>query len=394
MKVLVPFSIARSSQPDYYAHRQYNRFLNVLGVGIQKVAREHAQTIAKANLKAGREISNTLREGFEDVKAQQVQIHEALVDQTQVLRHGFESIELELERGFEQVSTNLNEVAGRVDNLASALVVEHRKLQHGMQELKASMDMGMANILTQFELQRRDIKEGFDVLANLLENNRKTEARERYRDGKEAYDKYLQHPDEPQFLTDALDYLKESVEIYRGNAFCHLYLGHIYQEPAQYYDLNRSLEHYKLCAVYAKGMPNNGLAGLGYFMAGWISYVLEDVEGAIELSEKAMEFDKEGIPENYYNLAKFFAHTGQATEAIKYLDVAVRTYDPMYSLKASIDEDFSNIEQPLTAYFEQIRDEEAKMLEEQLQAFGLDLNELPAGPDPPKLEAPSEEAET
>ncbi|RMG28016.1 MAG: hypothetical protein D6730_06010 [Bacteroidetes bacterium] len=347
-----------------------------MGIGIQKVARDHAQTIARANLQAGREISRTLKEGFDEVQQQQAQIHEALVDQTGVIQRGLEAIELSLDEGFDKVALGLNEVANRVDGLGDVIISSQEKLQAGIKGLKASMDMGMANIVTHFELQRSEIKEGFDMLANILENNQKTLAHERYRDGKEAYDKYLQHPDEPQFLTDALDYLLESARIYRSNAFCHLYLGHIYQEPARYYDLYKSLEHYKLCAVYAKGMANNGLAALGYFMAGWISYVLEDVEGAIEMSEKALQFDKEGLPENYYNLAKFFASMGQAQKAIEYLDVAVRSYDPMYSLKASIDEDFSNIRPTLDQYFTRIRDEEARVLEERLLSFGLPLPEL------------------
>lgn len=379
MKVLVPFSISRSSNVDYYAHRQYNRFLNVLGVGIQKVAREHAETIAKANLKAGREISRTLQDGFQGVQEQQAQIHNALLDQTQVIQQGMEAIEISIDEGFDKVALGLNEVAGRVDQVSNVVIQTGEKLSQGLAGLKSSMDMGMMNIVSQFELQRTEIKEGFDLLTNILENNRKTEARERYRDGKEAYDKYLQHPDEPQFLTDALEYLKESVGIYRGNAFCHLYLGHIYQEPAKYYDLNRSLEHYKLCATYAKGMPNDGLAALGYFMAGWISYVLEDVEGAIELSEKALEFDQVGLPENYYNLAKFFACNKQEEKAIQYLDIAVRKFDPMYTLKASIDEDFSHVQEALDDYFIQIRDEEAKALEKSLHNFGVPGGQLGEG---------------
>ena len=379
MKVPVPFSIARSSDKfDYYAHRQYNRFLNVLGTGIQKVAREHAETIARANLKAGREISNTLKEGFDGVQEGQTQIHEALLDQTQVIQKGLESIEISLDEGFDKVALGLNEVAGRVDRVGEVLVQTGDRLSLGLAGLKSSFDMGMMNIVSQFELQRTEIQEGFDLLTNILENNRKAEARERYRDGKEAYDKYLQHPDEPQFLTDALEYLKESVNIYKGNAFCHLYLGHIYQEPAQYYDLNRSLDHYKRCATYAKGMPNKGLAALGYFMAGWISYVLEDLDGAIEFSEKALEFDESGNPENYYNLAKFFAYMNQAEKALEYLDIAIQKFDPLYSLKASVDKDFANIQQPMDEYFVQLRDEEAKSLEKGLLDFGVPIGELEA----------------
>lgn len=377
MKILAPFSLSpKNPANDYYLHRQQHRFLHAFGLGIQQLSENHARTIAQANLQAGREISKSLDKGFSAVRQGQVEIHTALVDQTQIIQKGFDSVEYALTSGFDQVSTGLNEVAGRVENLGEVLVETGDRLFAGLAGIKAAVDMGMVNVITQFELQRSEIRAGFDQLSDLLENNRKTEARERYRDGAAEYERYLQHPDEPQFLTDSMEYLQESARIYRGNPFCHLYLGHIYQEPAQYYDLEKARDHYRLCATYAKGLQNDRLAALGYFLASWVSYVMGEVQEAIQLGEQSIAFDTDQIPENYYNLAKYHAYTGAAEQALNYLDTAVQRFDPLYTLKANLDPDFEAIQAQLNDYFLRIRDQEAQIFDEQLAAFGIDLPRL------------------
>lgn len=373
MKLIKPFSRKRSSPSvdDYYQHRQWLRFLNVLGIGIQRIAEEQTTRIIEANREIGNKLDHTLKKGFHDVQEGQKEIHHALVDQTEVIREGLIGVEIRLVDGFDQVSSGLSEVADRVDNVGEAVITTGDKVVKGLLGIRASVDMGMMNIVSQFELQRAEIQDGFEKLTDILENNRKTEARERYRDGKLEYERYLLHPDEPQFLTDAYDYLQESIKIYRGNPFCHLYLGHIYQEPAHYFDLEKALEHYQLCATYAKGIPNAPLAALGYFMAAWISYVSGDLESAIASGEKALEFDPNGIPENYFNLAKFYARKKDAKSALERLDTAVNKFDATYTVKADMDDDFQEIRPDLDAYFEQIRDHAAKSWEEMMKKLGL-----------------------
>lgn len=375
MKLIPTYSILRKKQQpeaDYFSHRLAYRFLHVLGVGIQQAAREHAQTIAEANLKAGKEIGERIRSGFEAVNQQQKEIHQALTHQTQVIETGLIAIDETLESGFSKTLQGLNEVANRIDQNSLAVVQAGDRLFQGIAGLKAGMDMGMANILTQFELERQEIRQGFDLLADILENQRKSEARERYRDGKAAYEQYLQHPDEPQFLTDAKDYLEQSTQIYRGNPFCHLYLGHIFQEPAQFYDLDKAQQHYQLCATYAKGIPNEGLTALGYFLAAWIAYVRENVSEAIDLAEKSLAHDPDHLPENYYNLAKYRATQGEGEAALGFLETAIRRFDPTYALKADVDPDFAPVRKDLDPFFVRLRDEEAQKMDDQLAAFGLD----------------------
>ena len=56
MKILKPFSITPQKKPadmEYFRHRQAMRFLNVLGMGIQRVADDHAQKIIDSQKEIG-----------------------------------------------------------------------------------------------------------------------------------------------------------------------------------------------------------------------------------------------------------------------------------------------------------------------------------------------------
>jgi len=371
-RIMLPIPYARSSGLDYYVHKQYNRFLQTLDTSIARVSEKHARIIAQANLRAGETISSSLDTGFQQVQASQKAIESALIDQNAILETGFNTLEVSLDRGFAQTALGLNEVANRVDNLGQVIIASEEKLSLGLAGLKASVDMGMMGLVSQFELQRKEMRQGFDLLADLLENAQKTEARERYRDGLHAFEMYIKHPDEPQFLTDARDYLFKSIEIFRGNPFGHLYLGHIYEEASVFFNLGKAQEHYHLCATYATGLDNRGLACVGYFMAAWMAFVLGEVDRAIRWGKAAIDMDAERIPENYYNLAKYYAYRGEAEESLKYLDKAVTAFDPLYTLKAECDTDFHPIREALTDFFVQLRNREAASLALKLREFGLD----------------------
>ena len=360
-----------SPAEDYFRYRVKNRFLRVMGLGIKKVSDEHARKIAEVNLRVGKALNDTLIKGFEGVQKHQVEIHGALIDQTQVIQSGFDQVEVAIYAGAKQVSAELNHISQEIEGVNEALLATGERLAQGISGLKAAVDMGMVSIVSQFELQREALQEGFLQLSNLMENQHKTAAQERYLDGKLAYEQFLAYPDEPQFLTDALDYFQQSITAYRGNPYCHLYLGHIYHEAAAYYDLALAKEHYGLCATYAKGTHNKSLAALGYFLAAWIAFVSGEAEDALTLGLQSIEYDPTGLPEAWYNVAKYYAAKEETESALYYLDYAVRHFDPLYTLKASLDLDFVPIKAALDTYFLQIRDEEADLLAEKMRNFGL-----------------------
>lgn len=326
--IIIPYALPKASTLDktelsqrYQNHQMGHQFLAVLDAGVNQI----------------KELNQHVNQGFQELQQGQKEIHSALMHQTSQLHQDMESLELAVATGFTDV--------------------------------KASMDMGMAHIVSQVELQREELKEGFQEMSQLLENQLKTRAHERYLDGKLAYENFLQHPDEKQFLMDALTYFNESIEAYRGNPFCHLHLGHIYQKTEQPYDLEKAQNHYQLCATYAKGIQNDTLTAMGYFLASWISYVRGEVLEAIELGEKSIEFAPKAIPEAYYNLAKYHAHQEEAELALQYLKKAIQKFDPYYAVKANIDPDFEMIQAARDAFFEQLKTEEVSYWQNRLNTI-------------------------
>lgn len=374
LRIFSPFSPrypASEASSAYLRHRSLLRFLYQAGVGIERVAQAQTDRLITANREIGAELKGTMETGFQAVREGQKEIHHALIDQTEVIAAGFAGVQVTLGAGFGQVHRDLGELSDRMEHLGLVVVEQGDRLFKGLGGLKASLDMGMVSIVSQFELQRKEIQQGLDYLSNLLENQHKTQAQERFRDGKLHYERYLEHPDEPQFLLDAHEYLQESVGIYRGNPFAHLYLGHIYQEPASLFNLEKSLHHYRLCATYAKGLKHDTLAGLGFFLSAWLHFLLGDREAAIKAAEQSRHFDPEGIPENYYNLARYYAGKGATGDALRHLQTAITHFDPYYSIKADIDAEFLPIRPDLDRFFGTLRDEAAHQWETRLRTYRL-----------------------
>jgi|GEM_PF-1136811 len=363
VRIPVPFS-RKQKKVDYGKYREALRYIHAVGEGISREIR-----------KDGNLTREELRSGFGMLRHGQVEINNSIIRQTHVIQRGLNNIDVTLEEGFEGLAHGLQivgeELSEQLSGVQREIVATGDRLAKGLGELRASFDMGMMNIVSQFELQRAEIQVGFEKIAHFLANSRKLEAQERYKDGKVEYEKYLRFPEELQFLSDALEYLRKSSDIYKGNPFCHFYLGHIYQEPSPHYNLELARKHYQLCATYAKGIDNVELAALGYFMAAWIAYVLGDVDDAIELSKHSLDYDGERNGEAYFNLAKYYAYKGDAESALVYLDVAIQRFDPLYTVKADVDLDFEGIREALEGYFGVIRDAEARLLDDKLQHFGL-----------------------
>ncbi|MEO1448740.1 MAG: hypothetical protein AAFV07_04385 [Bacteroidota bacterium] len=385
-RLLAPFTAPARSQSDaYFQHRFWGRLVWEAGQGLRRIADDHAQKIVASHRALGHKIDHRLATEFEEVKTYQREIHSALIDQTQVMALGFDKVSTRLELGFDQVNENLGTVADRVDQVGGAILTTGDRLQQGIKGLSATMDMGMAGIMTQIELQREEMQAGLAQIADILRNSRKTEAQERCEDGIADYERYLKHPDEPAFLEDALAYLNESASIYRGNPYTHLYLGHVHHEAGQFYDLEQAFKHYSACATYAKGLNNRSLAGMGYFMAAWIAYVQGDVDQAIHLGELSEAYDPDGLPENLYNLSKYFARKKDSQAALRYLHTVIDRFDPQYALKANVDADFEPIAGELSAFFVKLKEETAQAWAARINAYKRPLHKaLPAATNDPK----------
>ena len=197
MKLLAPFHSTGKAE-DYHRHRNLLRFVFAAGEGIQRVAEHQVQRIIDANRAIGAKLDDTLIHGFDRMEFQQKEIHGALLQQTKVIKQSLFDIELSLEQGFDQVAEGMEQIGEEVRNVNDTLVQTGEMLADGLAGLKSSVDMGMMGIVSQFELQREELQEGLKQLSFLIENSKKTEARERFLDGKTDFERFLQHPDEPR----------------------------------------------------------------------------------------------------------------------------------------------------------------------------------------------------
>jgi tetratricopeptide (TPR) repeat protein len=353
----------------YGQHAQNNRYIAEIsrkGTGASKAG---AKIIARAQEKSGKMMSDSLTQASKAQEQRLIQINSAVVDQTRIMGMGMKVMDNSLKDGFYQVSNELQSISQSMNTVNETILMVGNNLSNGISSLKSSFDMGMAAVVSQFELQRKELKEGLENVADILKNRRKTEAMELFNDAKTEFENFLQFPEEIQFLNDSFEYLTKSIEIYKGNPYVYLYLGHAYKEYSEKINPNFSLDNYKTCATYAKGIRNDNLAAFGYFLAGWMSYVCNDVNQAVELTLLSIQFDGQSYPEAYYNLAKFYAFQGNTNESLKYLDIAIKQFDPHYSVKPFYDNDFNKMQDELSKYYKNIRDEEKLKLENKLSSF-------------------------
>lgn len=391
-----PYSIM-NKQIDYFTHSQINSYLSTHGNAIIKASnkdtenllkndRRIAGDITRSNIDAANMVSSQFQQGFGELNS-------SIINQTNIISQGLEDVNLGINNlgyavnsGFNNLTVQLYETGNQISNtivesakqttnaLTNAMIETTQIICGSLAEMKSSFDMGMMNIVNQFELQRNEMKEGFDKLANILENSRKTEAQERFRDGKNEFEAYLKYQEETVLLQDALNYLKQSIEIYNGNPFSHYYLGMIYLQPREnFYNPEKAKEHFLNAVAYSKRIENNAFTSLSYFNASWVSYILQDVNEAIKLGELSKQFDANKIPENWYNLGKYYAYQNNSNKALEHLDVAVKRFDPAYTVKANIDLDYLHIKNDLFGYFLNIKNQEATILKNKMQNFGINL---------------------
>lgn len=352
----------------YGQHAQNNRYIAEMSRQGTNASKSGAKIIAMAQTKSEKMMSDSIYQANKAQEQRLFEIKSTIGDQTRVL-------DMRMKDSFSEVTNELQHISMGMSGVKESVLLVGEGLHNLISEFKADFDMGMTSILSQFELQRAELKEGIENLVNTLKNRRKIEAYELFNDAKIEFEKFLQFPEEKQFLNDTLEYLNKSIDIYKGNPYAYLYLGHAYKEHSANIDPILSLENYKTCATYAKGIQDDNLTAFGYFLAGWMSYVSNNVKQAIELTLLSLQYDKQSYPEAYYNLAKYYAFRGDAKNSLKYLDIAIKKFDAHYSNKPSFDSDFKEINTELSNYFEDIRNAERNELDSRLRMFNLKRNE-------------------
>lgn len=254
-----------------------------------------------------------------------------------------------------------------ISTLTEVLEFSIDKVADGINGLRADFDIAMGKVITQFEMMRAEMQAGFARMTNLLENRRKIEAEEHFRDALEFYKDGCRFTDNPQWFGDALKHLLASVEGFERNPIAHLHIGHIYHYQREYLNFDKALEHYRLSFTYGEADENDHpVAAQGYFFAGWLSAaVFNNFDEAILLTRKAIELDG-SLGEAHYHLAKFHGLRGEDMPCIDHLRRAVVDFDRNYCLKASADPDFDSVRASVNELFVFHKDEAKTDLENRL----------------------------
>lgn len=318
----------------------YNKYVSDINKGLSRATSDIIKGQALSTMALANTLNKNARFIANTIDANTTMLSQDIWDSTHVLTSEINDLSRNIEYG--------------LDRLADGIV-----------SLRADFDIAMGKVISQFEMMRSEIQNGLERIIDILQNKRKIDAQEHFQDALEFYRDGCRFPDKPQWFDDALKHFLASVDQYERNPLAHFHIGHIYHYEQKHQDFERALEHYRLCYTYGEANESdNPITAQGYFYAGWLcAAVFDDLDEAISLTEKVLEFDSR-IGEAHYHLAKFYSLQGKANVSTKYLKHTIELFDRNYCIKASADPDFNDIRNEINGLFTRLKDDAKNRLEE------------------------------
>ena len=160
----------------------------------------------------------------------------------------------------------------------------------------------------------------------------------------------------PELYSDALEWLLKAESLQKQDYFVLHRIGCIYLYVDLLMDLEKARDYFSRAARYASVdsdpdavrlaniltspslqsysvLPDNPekillLASDSYEKAAFASYVMGDMDGAIDYQRKAVRLN--GTDQNKYNLSKYLSHQGSVEDAIENLDEVIEN-SPLYA---------------------------------------------------------------
>ncbi len=268
-----------------------------------------------------------------------------------------------MQMGFGEVTSGISNLSDTMNegmsHLGSVMTEGFEGLSSDIQSLHSDFNMAMGGVLLQFEMQREEMKQGFDSIISILENKRKTDAAEDFNDAIEFYNDGCKFIDKPIWFKNAHKHFSASIDKYERNPLAHLHLAHIYHYQEEFRDFDKALEHYELCFTYGEAdEKSKAVTAQGYFYAGWLEAVISsNYDEAIKLTKRVIEFDPKLVEKAYYNLAKFYSLKRDAKNSIHYLELLIKNYDRTYAIKVKSDADFQIIDNDFNKLLESLKQE-------------------------------------
>jgi TPR repeat protein len=258
--------------------------------------------------------------------------------------------------GFDLMHDDMQDIVSGVNSGFDLMHDDMQDIVFGVNDLKEDFNIAMGNVLAQIELLQDGMQSGFKHISSILKRRRKIDAQEHFEDALGFYKDGNRFSSKPQWFKDAKKHFLASIELYTRNPLAHLYLGHIYHYQKEHRDFKKAFEHYRLSAVY--GMSDEKthcIAAKGSFFAAWLqASVFKNIKEAISYSKEAIQFDPK-FSKAYYNLAKYYAKDGDASNAIKFLEIAITKHDRKYAVKVLLDPDFEPIKESVKRLLDRLK---------------------------------------
>ncbi len=249
----------------------------------------------------------------------------------------------------------------KIDFLTETIHEDLAELSDQIYEFHSSFNIAMGNIEAHFELVENKLQTGFDSICEILKTRRKVEATEHFEDALGFYKDGNRFSQEPQWFDDAKKHFRISLNLYSRNPLAHLYLAHIYHYQKKQRNLEKALNHYRLCGIYGEAEESTRvIAARGYHYAGWLSAVANnDYQTAIKYAKKARLLDCDLIQARYF-LAKYYVVTNNTEEVVKLLKDLILNFDKFYAIKALTDPDMKKAEKLIVNLVCDLRENEKK----------------------------------
>lgn len=336
---------------SYEDHLMYNQYVADIDKGLMRATAE----IVKGQALSSLAVAETLNRNAAYLAGTITGNTEALSQNIQNLT---KTVDYGLENLADAINTSANMLSKDIQNLTEIVTYGLDRVADGIADLRADFDIAMGKVINQFEMQRTEMRSGFESIIKILENRRKVEAQEHFRDALEFYRDGCRFSDKPQWFDDALKHFLAAVEQYERNPLAHLHIAHIYHYQKAHQNFDKALHHYRLCYTYGEADEKaHTVAAQGCFYAGWLcAAVFDNLDEAINLTNKALQLDSK-LGEAHFHLAKFYALRNDAKHAIAHLEKAIVGFDRNYCIKASGDLDFDSIRDAVHTLFLHLKTE-------------------------------------
>lgn len=295
---------------------------------------EHgAGIVANIVRESSREQTNFLREISEKQTS-------AIQEQTSAIQEASRQQVEAIEGAAQMMSSSIRGIGGQISDIVQESV---KKICGGISDV----EMQLKNLNRRMDMQIEQQKLNNYLLENIVDLLRiPNSEKERQHAITLGVKFFVNAAKSPILYADALEMFLKAESLYKQDYFVLHRIGCIYMYVDSLLNIEKASDYFVRAARYAEvecepdafrlaniltspsgqSLSNEPgrillLAADSYEKAAFASYVMDDVESAIDYQKKAVQLDSS--PQNKYNLSKYLSHQGNIDEALQYLEEAI-----------------------------------------------------------------------